>query len=149
MTTAPQGFGLPTSRKILKADAYASALRMRVCAQTADFALHFCATSRRFPAPLTQAWAQLGLVVPKKLAKRAVLRNIIKRLAREHFRLRADTLPQGLWAVRLRSKVSQLPRTDAQKKAWVAQLHELFDAGQAFAQQRADAKANTNPKEPS
>ena len=148
MTTAPQGFGLPISRKILKADAYASALRMRVCAQTTDFALHFCATSRRFPAPITQAWAQLGLVMPKKLAKRAVLRNTLKRLSREHFRLRADNLAQGLWVVRLRSKVSQLPRTDAQKKAWAAQLHELFDAGQDFARQRAQAKTNDHSKAP-
>ena len=147
MMKAPQGFGLPSSRKILKADAYASALRMRVCAQTLDFALHFCATSRRFPAPITQAWAQLGLVVPKKLAKRAVLRNTIKRLSREHFRLHADALPQGLWVVRLRSKVSNLPRTMAQKKLWAAQLVELFDVGEQFAHERAELK-NTQVSEP-
>jgi ribonuclease P protein component len=31
-------------------------------------------------------WARLGLIIPKRFAKRAVLRNLLKRLAREAFR---------------------------------------------------------------
>jgi ribonuclease P protein component len=134
-------FGLPPSRKILKADAYASALRMRICAQTADFALHFCATSPRFPAPLTQPWAQLGLVVPKKMAKRAVTRNTLKRLSREHFRLHAAALTHGLWVVRLRSKVSQKPLSSSQKRLWAEELRALFDEGQRFAVERQAARS--------
>ena len=38
-----KSFGLPRTRKITKADAFASALRMRVCARTDDFVLHFMA----------------------------------------------------------------------------------------------------------
>lgn len=37
--------------------------------------------------------ARLGLIVPKRLAKRAVLRNLIKRLAREAFRSVSPSLP--------------------------------------------------------
>lgn len=37
--------------------------------------------------------ARLGLVVPKRLARRAVLRNLIKRIAREHFRRQRTELP--------------------------------------------------------
>ncbi|WP_189493098.1 ribonuclease P protein component [Formosimonas limnophila] len=139
--TRQASLGLPPCRRILKADAYASALCMRICAQTADFALHFCATSPRFPAPLTQPWAQLGLVIPKKLAKRAVTRNTLKRLSREHFRLRADGLADGLWVVRLRSKVSQKPLSSNQKRLWAEELCTLFDAGQQFVLERQAARS--------
>jgi ribonuclease P protein component len=37
--------------------------------------------------------ARLGLVIPKNLARRAVLRNLIKRLIREGFRVIRPTLP--------------------------------------------------------
>lgn len=37
--------------------------------------------------------ARLGFVVARKLARRAVLRNLLKRIARDVFRRRRDTLP--------------------------------------------------------
>lgn len=37
--------------------------------------------------------ARLGLVIPKNLARRAVLRNLLKRLIREAFRAVRPTLP--------------------------------------------------------
>lgn len=40
-----------------------------------------------------QPTARLGLVVPKKVLKRAVWRNRVKRLVRESFRLSQDSLP--------------------------------------------------------
>jgi ribonuclease P protein component len=39
------------------------------------------------------AISRLGLVIPKRLARRAVLRNTIKRQAREAFRHHCETLP--------------------------------------------------------
>ncbi|MGL4767470.1 MAG: ribonuclease P protein component [Formosimonas sp.] len=125
-------FGLPRIHKILKADAYASALRMRVCAQSDIFALHFCAHKAHLP--LTQPWAQLGLVVPKKLAKHAVRRNTIKRMAREYFRLHQHELAHGLWVLRLKSNINRQPLSHSQKQLWAAQLPDLFVAGQSFAQ---------------
>ncbi len=37
--------------------------------------------------------ARLGLVIPKRLAKRATLRNLLKRMAREAFRQAGSALP--------------------------------------------------------
>lgn len=44
-----------------------------------------------------------GLVIPKRHARRAVTRNLIKRQARAVFSSRAGTLPQGLFVLRLRA----------------------------------------------
>lgn len=132
MTKVNSKFGLPRMHKILKADAYASVLRMRVCAQTPLFYLHFCAykptSAQTYPRP------QLGLIVPKKLSKHAVRRNTIKRLSRECFRLRKERLADGLWAVRLRCNINQLPLTSVQKRDWSIQLSELFDLGHTFSE---------------
>jgi ribonuclease P protein component len=45
----------------------------------------------------------LGTVVPKRHAKRAVTRTLIKRQMRAMLELHAANLPQGLWVLRLRS----------------------------------------------
>ena len=42
-----------------------------------------------------------GCVVPKRHAKRATTRNLIKRQLREAFARHAAALPHGLWMVRL------------------------------------------------
>jgi ribonuclease P protein component len=42
-----------------------------------------------------------GCVVPKRHAKRAVTRNLLKRQIREAFTRHARDLPRGLWMVRL------------------------------------------------
>jgi ribonuclease P protein component len=42
-------------------------------------------------------------VVPKRHARRAVTRNLLKRQARCAFQRHASGLPGGLWLVRLRS----------------------------------------------
>jgi ribonuclease P protein component len=56
--------------------------------------------------PLTDCW--LGLVVPKKHAKRAVTRTLIKRRIRAAVQ-QAQPLDGGMWVVRLRSP---FPRAD-------------------------------------
>jgi len=43
----------------------------------------------------------LGLVVPKRLARRAVTRHLVKRQMREAMRRHADRLGPGLWVLRL------------------------------------------------
>lgn len=47
------------------------------------------------------AQARLGLIIPKRLAKRAVLRNLLKRLAREAFRQAKPGLPPADLVLRL------------------------------------------------
>jgi ribonuclease P protein component len=63
------------------------------------------ATNRRNPPPNALAKSasrpQLGLMIAKRNAKTAVLRNAIKRRIREQFRLRAARLPARSYVVRL------------------------------------------------
>jgi ribonuclease P protein component len=63
---------------------------------------------------------RLGLVVPKRLARRAVLRNRIKRLHREAFRRRRCQLPTLDIVVLLRGPAGDL--TDEQIRASVTTL---------------------------
>ncbi len=58
------------------------------------------------PAGLTEA--RLGLVVGKKLLKRAVDRNKVKRIVRENFRCQRSSLPACDLVVRLATKPSPL-----------------------------------------
>jgi ribonuclease P protein component len=54
------------------------------------------------PHSASSASHWLGLVVPKRHAKRAVTRNLIKRQIRAAMALHAPALPAGLWVVRLK-----------------------------------------------
>jgi len=45
----------------------------------------------------------IGCVVPKRHARRAVTRNLLKRQIRASFVHHADRLPGGMWLVRLRA----------------------------------------------
>jgi ribonuclease P protein component len=53
------------------------------------------------PTPLTGHW--LGLVVPKRHAKRAVTRNLLKRQMRQVMDAHACGLAPGLWVLRLKA----------------------------------------------
>ena len=54
--------------------------------------------------PRSEGSARLGLVVGKKLLKKAVDRNRVKRIVRENFRLRRCQLPAYDLVVRLAAK---------------------------------------------
>lgn len=45
----------------------------------------------------------LGTVLPKRLARRAVTRNLLRRLIRAAMQRHLQDLPPGLWVVRLRA----------------------------------------------
>jgi ribonuclease P protein component len=51
--------------------------------------------------PLSGIW--IGCVVPKRHAKRAVTRSLLKRQIRHAFQRHAAALPAGQWLVRLRA----------------------------------------------
>jgi len=53
--------------------------------------------------PNSVCGARMGFVVAKKLARHAVLRNLVKRIAREAFRLRRESLPDLDLVLRLSS----------------------------------------------
>lgn len=59
--------------------------------------------------------ARLGLIVPKKLASRAVTRNTIKRVIRESFRHHAHQLPPADYVVRLHQPIKPCSLTSLKK----------------------------------
>jgi ribonuclease P protein component len=80
-----------------------------------------------------RAW--LGTVIPKRHARRAVTRNLLKRAVRESAGAHAATLGRGLWVVRLRTAIepgrylSAAPA--ALRRAVRSELDGLFERGTA------------------
>jgi len=76
-----------------------------------------------------QRW--LGLVVPKKHAKRAVTRTLVKRQIRNAAQACAPSLASGLWVVRQRAPFDAAlfpsAASDALKQAARAELRALFE----------------------
>jgi ribonuclease P protein component len=77
----------------------------------------------------------LGTVVPKRHARRAVTRSLLKRQIRSVFRRHRASLPCGLWVVRLRSQFGrdEFPSaaSEALRQAAAEELAALlFRAGQ-------------------
>ena len=104
----------------------------RPVAKTPHFALHRAALegphASRPLFPVADAW--LGVVVPKRWARRAVTRNAIRRQIYEIARLLPAGLPQAAWVVRLRSEFNRkqfVSATSEPLKAAVrAELHALL-----------------------
>lgn len=101
-------------------------------AKTPHFALHRAALDA-VPAgvslfPVADAW--LGVLLPKRWARRAVTRNAIRRQIYELTRAQADRLPQAAWVVRLRSEFSRKQfvsaSSDPLKRAVRAELEQLL-----------------------
>jgi len=78
-------------------------------AKTPHFALHRAPLEARLGDvclfPVQDTW--LGVLIPKRWARRAVTRNTIRRQIYEVARLRAPTLPEAGLVVRLRSEFSR------------------------------------------
>ena len=72
-----------------------------------------------------QLW--LGCVVPKRHARRAVTRSLLKRQIRGAFRRHAAALPGGLWLVRLRAPFSATEFVSARSVALATAAHEELD----------------------
>lgn len=75
------------------------------------------------------AW-RLGLVVPKRHAKRATTRSLLKRQARAAMQRHAAQLPPGWWVLRLRSGFDRQtyvsPASEALRLSARAELDALF-----------------------
>jgi len=69
----------PKAARLLKTDEFSSVFRLRPWRRSA----HFVVYGRE-----TGGDARLGLVIGKKFAPRAVTRNLVRRVAREAFRVR-------------------------------------------------------------
>ena len=71
--------------------------------------------------------SRLGLIVPKRLARTASLRNAIKRQGREAFRLIAVEISPCDLVLRLRRPLKGLSaRDDIQRRVWRRELGDLL-----------------------
>lgn len=70
---------------------------------------------------------RLGLVIPKRLARRSVMRNLIKRLAREAFRQALPKLPMFDMVLRLTRKPAEGALSDrGVRRAWRVEIDALL-----------------------
>src|SRR6201997_3474675 len=81
----------PKAARLLKTDEFSSVFRLRPWRRSAHFVVYARPTGHE---------ARLGLVIGKKFAPRAATRNLVRRIAREAFRLRRGEF--GGWDVLLR-----------------------------------------------
>jgi ribonuclease P protein component len=99
--------------RLRKTDEYSSVFAFRKAVRGRFFVLHY--------RPAGIATARLGVVVAKKLVRRAVQRNFIKRMAREAFRHLREKLPPYDMVLRLNAKIETASRAELR-----AELQQLF-----------------------
>ena len=143
--------GRPLSRLVNKTD-FECLLASRWQGRSAHFALHHvnAAPAARLP-PVRQLQAEklstapapcddqnvdkpqqvwFGCVVPKRHARRAVTRNLLKRQVRVAFQRHGERLAAGMWLVRLRSPFAMSDfvsaRSTALAQAARGELDELL-----------------------
>lgn len=97
MLTTLAGATFPRAARVLESDDFARALKTR--AQRGRFLWVY---RRSVDQGVAQAARpQLGLMIGKRNARTAVLRNAVKRRIREQFRLRQNALQPSQYVVRL------------------------------------------------
>jgi ribonuclease P protein component len=107
-------------QRLTKRAQFEAVMAAGIAARTAHFALH------RMPAPEPGSGPALGVVVPKRWAKRAVTRNTIKR---QVYSVSAQaSLPAAAYVVRLRTGFAgfRSATSDALRAAVRAELLQLF-----------------------
>lgn len=98
------GQGFPGACRLRKTDEYSSVFAFRRALKGSFLMLHY--------RPNGLAEARLGVVVAKRLAKRANVRNLVKRIVREQFRRNRATLPAVDIVMRLHAPVSTATRRE-------------------------------------
>lgn len=69
----------------------------------------------------------MGALVPKRHARRAVTRSLVKRVIRQAFQRRAAQLTEGAWVVRLRQPFALAQFPSARSQALALAVHEEVD----------------------
>ncbi|MCL2829627.1 MAG: ribonuclease P protein component [Betaproteobacteria bacterium] len=91
-TSCPSGFSFRRQNRLTKTDDFSSVFSLRNILRSRNFFLHYRRRERipeggQAPEALIELPARLGLVIAKRFVASAVRRNLLKRLARENFRL--------------------------------------------------------------
>ncbi len=110
-------FSFRSSFRLHDAEEFSSVFASRRVLRGNRFDLHYVAG--------TEDAARLGLIVAKRLAHRAVQRNLLKRLAREAFRHARPTLPPLDLVLRLARSPGNLLSVEA-RRAWRAEIEQLL-----------------------
>ncbi|CAK7021553.1 ribonuclease P protein component [Saezia sanguinis] len=90
--------------------------------------------------------SRLGLIIPKRWAKRAVTRSLVKRQCRAQFALAAADLPAGDWIIRLRRSLDSGQWNSASSPALKQHVRQEIQHLLAQAQQRW-SKEHSYPSE--
>ncbi len=127
------------------AERFQAVLGTRPCSRSAHFMLHYRAVVKLStgltipqeasvdeseaaapaqPVALSDVRVHLGLVVPKRHAKRAVTRNLVRREARAQMTRSADLLPPGDWVLRLRAPFDRSTYSSAASAALLSVVRE-------------------------
>jgi ribonuclease P protein component len=115
------GASFPRAARVLESDDFARALKTR--AQRGRFLWLYRRPAEQL-AP-ESARPQLGLMIGKRNARTAVLRNAVKRRIREQFRLRQSALQPSQYVVRLSLSISTKD-VSAVIAEWTATLDRLI-----------------------
>jgi ribonuclease P protein component len=86
-----------------------------------------CEPSCPDPVDESPAGHWLGCVVPKRLARRSVTRNVLKRQIRAAMSRHESQLPKGLWLVRLRNPFAPAQFPSADSPALRSAAHDELD----------------------
>lgn len=128
----PGDFGFGRQCRLLTPAQFAEVFATRQVLRGAHFVLHY--------RPNQQPGARLGLAIPKKQARAAVLRNAVKRQARELFRRNHHGLPAMDVVLRLARPLNQdktlaVATAAAERAAWRTEITSLLGrlAGKAAA----------------
>lgn len=95
------GFRFLSEFRLHKTDEFSSVFAFRRSIKGRYFILSYL--------PNAHPYARLGVVVAKKLAKRAVERNRVKRQVREFYRLNRETIPSVDIILRLNARIDEVP----------------------------------------
>lgn len=147
--------------------AFESALKARSVARTGLFSLHRLPAGQGVQSPegghLSTSSGQVpkrpvdnsvekglgalhyGLVVPKRLAARAVTRNLVKRKARVEIQRHAKGLGAGIWVLRLRAPLTRAQYPSAGSKALALRLGQELTALFGAATHQIAAPTTTKP----
>ena len=115
--------GFRYQHRLHTAAAFSTVFAVRRVLRGKVFDLHYC--SRYAGDNAEPGAARLGLVIAKKLAQRAVQRNLLKRLARETFRLARQTLPPYDLVLRL-AKAPGSSLDGAARRTWRLDIEHLL-----------------------
>lgn len=102
--------------RLLKTDEYSSVFGFRKALRSRHFLLHY-----RPRGAEEVPGARLGLVVAKRFLRRSVDRNLVRRIAREQFRLMRIRLQSSDFVLRLATKPLLIDR-----RAMAQELQGLF-----------------------